>query len=92
MATETGEEDSLYTSDSSDDPKDDSPADVISSHCLELDYEEFPSHDPSAILISSIGISQLVEEQKEEEEEEGELSSDEEGEIKGIIKPTVKLY
>ena len=78
MATE---KDGLYTSDSSDDPKEESPADdVVSSHCLELDYEEFPSHDTSTILISSIGISQLVE---EEEEEEGELFSDEEGEIKG---------
>ena len=83
MAAETTVEDGLCssTSESSDDPKD-SPADVISSHCLELDYEEFPSHDPSTILISSIGISQLVEKEKEEE---GELSSDEEGEIKGWL-------
>ena len=81
MTTKTAEEDGIYSSDSSED---DSPVDVISSHCLELDYEEFPSHDSSTILISSIGISRLVEEGKEEEE--GELSSDEEGEIKGVLK------
>lgn len=71
----------------------DSLADVITSSCLdELDYDELiePESNASLLPVSlALDEAEEVEEspgggEEEEVAEEGELSSDEEGEIKGI--------